>query len=157
MEPVALARSTHHDHVAVTRHQHDVGRVRTGGNALVGVASRSAGAEDERPAYAEDDDGDACVVEPAQLAVAVESLEIVAVSVEEHGDAAERHPVLSGEMELRMAEERQRVGRYRRGEPSLGHVPVVAQHLGLLPRCRRVQLGEPLVGVADEAFDDVDP
>ena len=43
------------------------------------------------------------------------------------------------------------------GQPLLGHVALVAQDLGLLPRRVVVEPAELLVGVGHEAVDDVDP
>ena len=42
-------------------------------------------------------------------------------------------------------------------EAPLGHIAVVAQHLGLLPLHRIVQLGEHRLRIADEAGNELDP
>ena len=63
--------------------QHDVVGVGAGRDPLADLGQRDPLAEHERPALAEHDDGDARVVEPAQLAVAVQPLEVVAGAVEQ--------------------------------------------------------------------------
>ena len=57
------------------------------------LGQRDPLAEHERPALAEHDDGDAGVVEPAQLAVAVQALEVLAGPVQQRRDAGERDAV----------------------------------------------------------------
>ena len=157
MEPLALAGAAHHEQVAFAGCQDDVAARTTRWNSLDRYATFEPGAQHERATGAEHDDRDQRVVQPAQLAVAVEALEVLPVAVEDRRNARELDAEPRLQVQVGLAEQRMGVGPHADTQPFLGHVMVVSEHLGLLPRERVVQLGEGRVGFTHEAGEQLDP
>ena len=110
MQPVPLECATHHEHVAFAGMEHDVRRVGAGGDLLDDLRQWRAVPHHERPPLAEHHDCDNRVVEPSQLPVAVQALEVTPVAVEDGGDTPERHPIPRRDVETGLAQQRLAVG-----------------------------------------------
>ena len=83
MEPVALARAAHHQHVPLARHEHDVGRIGSGRDTFHDLCQRRTTTDHERPTLTEHHDGNQGVVEPAHFTITVQALKVVAVAIQD--------------------------------------------------------------------------
>ena len=106
---------------------------------------------------AEHHDGDQRVVEPPHLPVRMQTLEVLAVAIEQRTDSAELDAVSRPEVHRRLPQQRRPVGGQPGAEPLLRHVLVVAEDLVLLPPRTAVHRGELAGGIEHERVDDVDP
>ena len=137
VQPLALARAAHDEHVALARRQDHVVGSGSRRDPLDRHSALETRAQHERPARAEHDDRDDGVVEPAQLAIAVQTLEVVTVAIQDRRHPRERHVEARRQVEVGLAQQREGLVAHADSEPVLGDVLVVAEHLGLRPRDRR--------------------
>jgi hypothetical protein len=156
VQELSLHGASHYNHVAFAWGQDDVGGILARGGA-VDFAHGGALANNERSTLSEHNDGDHCVVEPSQLSVAVKSLVIVSVSVENGSNATE--PVTIGRLEVKfgLSKKRTAIDTETRTQPLLRNVPVVPQYLRLRPWRRRKNFAELRLGVAGETIHNVHP
>ena len=157
VQPFALTRPTHDEEVALPWHQHEIVRCRAGGHALDRHTAGSTVSQYEGPSGSDHHDRDDGLVEPTHLAVAVQTLEVVAVSIEDCGDTGEGTAKAGSQVQIGLTEHRVGVVVHADAEAPLRHIPVVVQHFGLSPLQRVVQFGEHRRRIADEARDHLDP
>jgi len=157
MKPLALTGPAHDQKVPFAGCQHQVVRVGTGRNALDGDATGGPWTQHERTSGTEHNDGDQRLVQPTHLPIAVETLEVVAVAIEDRRHTREGHPEARLKVQIRLAEHRVRLGAGTGAQPTFRHVVVVPQDLGLLPGQGPVQFVEQGVGMTHETGDDLDP
>ena len=115
-------------------------------DALDGHATLQARTQDERPPRAKHGDRDHGVVEPSHVTIAVQTLKVVTVPIEDHHDTRERDVKAGPKMEVGLAQHVVGVGADADPEPVLRNVVVVAEDFGLRPRERFVALGEDAAG-----------
>ncbi|MEY2580264.1 MAG: hypothetical protein QOE09_113 [Ilumatobacteraceae bacterium] len=157
MQPFALACPTHDEHVALPRHEYQVVGIGAGRHALDRYAARCSRPQDERPPCAENDDRDQRLVEPAHLTIAVQTLEIIAVAIEDRSDAREGNAKSRSEVKVGLPEHRMGIVAHAGTESPLRHIPVVAEHLRLLPSERVMQSGQRCGRITDETRNHLDP
>jgi hypothetical protein len=134
VQELSLHRAAHYNHVAFAWVQDDVGGILAGRGA-VDVGQRAPSTNDERTTLSEHHDGDHRVVEPSQFAIAVQTLVIGSISIENCSYATEPVPISRLEVELGLSKEWAAVGAKTRAQSPLRNVSVVAQYLRLRPWC----------------------
>lgn len=131
MKPLSLTRAPHDDQIASTKVNDSILRPVTGAETWLSCLGDRT--QNERSWSSDDDDGDESLIEPAQLPIAMQTLEVVPGSVPQRRDAIETNPVAGVEPPGERGHIRIVTGVETGAEALFGAVAVVSQHLTLSP------------------------